>query len=122
MFFVELLTVESLAETPFDHHISDSLTSVTGILPSGIASPERLQSHHFLFLGPDPLLINSLPCHSALLRSRTRYALRSQQRALDPLQKDLVVQACSRGATKWHRKICESRVLRDPLKGLAGTH
>lgn len=90
--------------------------------PSTIDSSERFQSDCFLPLGPHPLLVNFLPFRSAPFNSRTRYPLRGKQCALDPLQKDLVMQTRSRGATKWHREIGEVGILRYPLIRLAGAH
>lgn len=122
MFLVELLTIESLTETPLGNNISRRLFRTTRTLPSSIAPSKRLQSHRLLLFGPYPLLIKSFPLHSALLCARARYPLRRQQCALDTLQKDLVMQACPRGAAEWHRKIGEIGILRGPLEGLTGTH
>ena len=91
-------------------------------LPSTIDSPKRFQSDRFLRLGPYPFLVDSFPFRSTLLDPRTRYPLRGKQCALDTLQKDLVMQTRSRGATKRHREIGKVGILRYPLIRLTGAH
>ena len=123
MLLVKLLTVESLTKAP------DELISMAGShisrrcdLPSSITPPKRFQANRPLFFTPDPLLFYSLPFGPSQLASSTFNPLDRQQSALLTLQKDLIMQTCSRASTDWHCQIHEVRVLRDPLVSLTTAH